>query len=140
MILADVFWDDIGRSARQTGLLAPAFGLMILGLASRPAWIANTLSMSFLVLLGEISYGIYLLHIPVLFWFDRFTLPGYAFSFRTLPPHDGHRIEPYLFYLSLVLALSWACYRWIEMPARIVIRNRWDAWHRARFERSKNQR
>jgi peptidoglycan/LPS O-acetylase OafA/YrhL len=124
--LADICWDGIDKSARQTGLLSPAFCLLVFGLASRPAWIAGSLSIGGLVLLGEVSYGIYLLHIPLLFWFDRLTIPQY--DFRCSPPvYLGHRVDKYSIYLFLVVMVSWACYRWIETPARKLIRNRWAA-------------
>jgi peptidoglycan/LPS O-acetylase OafA/YrhL len=44
-----------------TGLMAPAFAAVICGLALRPRWIA-WLEQPWLVLLGEASYSLYLLH------------------------------------------------------------------------------
>ena len=45
----------------HSGLLAPAFALLIFGFASQPAW-ARLLAAKPLILLGEASYSLYLLH------------------------------------------------------------------------------
>jgi len=49
----------------HTGFFAPAFTAIILGLAFRPAWSAP-FEWRPLVLLGEASYALFLLHLPIL--------------------------------------------------------------------------
>lgn len=62
---------------------------------------------------GDLSYSIYLLHVPVImlatiamiaFGFDRALLSG--------------ALWPMLVYIAVVLALSWVSLRWFERPAR----------------------
>lgn len=55
------FSASIPYAVMTTGLMAPAFAAIICGLALRPRWIA-WLERPWLVLLGEASYGLYLLH------------------------------------------------------------------------------
>lgn len=45
----------------HSGLLAPAFALLIFGFATQPAW-TRLLAAKPLILLGEASYSLYLLH------------------------------------------------------------------------------
>ena len=49
----------------HSGLMAPAFALLIFGFATQPAW-ARPLSARPLVLLGEASYSFYLLHATII--------------------------------------------------------------------------
>ncbi len=84
------------------------FGILIFLLATERGLISLLLSFSPLVVLGEISYSMYLLHQVVLRWY---VLRMQAF---TLVPHV--LILP--FYLALVLALSYVSFAFIETPAR----------------------
>ncbi len=61
----------------SAGFLSPAFAAIIYGLALRPAW-ASFLEARWMVLLGEASYSLYLLHSLVISWsFDALDfLPG----------------------------------------------------------------
>jgi peptidoglycan/LPS O-acetylase OafA/YrhL len=52
---------EMPRPLISAGFLSPAFAAVIYGLALRPAW-ASFLGARFLVLLGDASYSLYLLH------------------------------------------------------------------------------
>ena len=61
MLMAIAFQRYIPFPILHSGLLAPAFALLIFGFASEPAW-TRPLGVKPLVLLGEASYSLYLLH------------------------------------------------------------------------------
>jgi peptidoglycan/LPS O-acetylase OafA/YrhL len=90
----------------HTGLLAPAFAALVLGLALQPRWSA-VLEWRGLVLLGESSYALYLVHSFIVgMWLFAGTPPGTPTPVRAV----GGVLT------SLVVALS--AYRFIEEPAR----------------------
>ncbi|UFH57309.1 acyltransferase [Spirosoma sp. KNUC1025] len=96
------------------GLLAPLFIALILFLATQHGALARWLSHPKFIYLGEISYGIYLLQIPV----------GKALS--VINSHYLH-LKPWQYapvYISALLLISSFCYELIETPARSFIR-RW---------------
>ncbi len=88
----------------QDGLLAPLFAALIWALSYPHTRLSRWLSHPLLVLLGEASYGLYLIHMPVLRYFDRLGRP----------PSGGL----YLVYLGLCLALSVLSFSFFETPAR----------------------
>lgn len=87
----------------QVGLLAPLFAILIMLLAAQdPKWLQNKT----LVILGEASYSIYILHFPFYKWM-------YALN-------NGYLAEEFLFYIyAITLTLvSVLCYFAIERPMR----------------------
>jgi peptidoglycan/LPS O-acetylase OafA/YrhL len=98
----------------HTGLAAPAFALIILGLALRPAWAAFSGS-RFLTLLGESSYSLFLLHCIVAgSVFLAGTRPGQI----PAPPGPGKLVFAML--LSVIIGV--VVFRWVEEPLRKRIR------------------
>jgi len=95
------------------GLLTPIFGALILGL-SGPHWITSCFSWRPLLLVGESSYCLYLLH------FNLYQLIHRNHLFARL-----HLIafDPWLSYAVIILA-SLAIYRFYENPVRKVILDR----------------
>ena len=94
----------------SAGFLSPAFAAIIFGLALQPPW-AAFLELKWLVLLGEASYSLYLLHSTVMSEvYDR------LWSF----PH-GTRAA-----LAFAAAIGAAvlCFIFVERPARDVLRPR----------------
>lgn len=83
--------------------LRPLNALLLLGFALGGGVIARALSSEPIVFLGKSSYAMYILHIPLLWWYLR-----YSRNNAVLP------------YLALVIGLSALVYRFIEEPA-----NRW---------------
>jgi peptidoglycan/LPS O-acetylase OafA/YrhL len=81
-------------------------GLLLLGLGLGGGWLAHFLSMRPIVYLGRASYGMYILHIPILWW--AVTWPGFAVRYL---------------YVVFVVALSCTVYAVLEEPANQFIRS-----------------
>lgn len=90
------------------GLLLPLFALLIFTLAEGQGVLARVLSLPLIVLLGEASYGIYILQIPV------------AYILRIPPPHASLRV--FAMYSATLLVISLLSLRFIELPLRSRIR------------------
>ncbi len=110
---------------RHNGMAAPLFAMLVLWLSCQSNGLSYGLRHSALIYLGDISYGVYLLQVPVS------TLTFYANS-RWLHLPTGLHLLTYLFLLCLVAAAS---YHWIEQPARRFIRQ----WTLPRFSNADEQ-
>jgi peptidoglycan/LPS O-acetylase OafA/YrhL len=95
-----------------------AFPLLIVVMALRRGLVSRLLSVRAMVLLGEISYALYLVHYAVML--------GFVYG-RPYAPRVPDAAAYGLFWLVILLA-SWALWRWVEWPARIHVR----AWWRRR--------
>lgn len=80
-------------------VLAPLFAVLILGATRAEGLLPRLLSSPYMVLLGNASYALYLLHLPLLHWWQLLDLP--------LPPE--------VFCLIAVM-VSVICYRYVETP------------------------
>lgn len=89
---------------RQHVAFVPAFAAVIAGLALGPTWLSAWLERPALVLLGEASFALYLLHFPIL------VLQSIVFK-PTTP-------AGWLTGIACCVVLSLACHLWIERPAR----------------------
>lgn len=69
--------------------------------------LARWLSTVWLVLLGEASYGLYLLHVVVYHWYK--------------PRGEALRLPEFGLYLLCCIGLSLLSFRWLETPARLWI-------------------
>ena len=92
------------------GLLAPLFVLLIAGLAQGRGALARFLSLPFMVMLGEASYGIYILQVPV------------ALILRRPPPYSSPQLL--CFYCALLVVCSVLSWHFVETPLRKLIRRR----------------
>ncbi len=92
-----------------------AFPVLIVVMALRRGLVSRFLSTRAMVLLGEISYAVYLVHYGIMLGF-AYVRPDVAW----VPDPAAYG----LFWL-VVLAAAWVLWRWVECPARIAIRARW---------------
>lgn len=97
----------------HNGLLDPFFALAIYGLAFGRGPLARALSTRPTVVLGEISYAAYLLHVPIM-QISAHLWPG------ALAGAGGA-----VACLGTILVASLVCYRVVERPGRRAIRARW---------------
>ncbi len=89
------------------GLLVPAFGLVIVALASGNDSVTSIFSARWLVVLGEASYGLYLIHVPFWHYFEKLGLSQNGFA--------------YAGYLVTTIGVSVLSYYYLETPARAAI-------------------
>ena len=87
------------------GMLAPVFACLIWAFSSSESVLARWFSVRWLVVLGEASYGLYLIHGPVWGYFEWF-----------LPLRWIHEWFP--FYLATAIGLSVLSFYFYETPAR----------------------
>lgn len=80
--------------------LRPLNALLIVGLSLGHGWIARLFSTRVAVYLGKLSYAMYILHVPLLWWYCRWT-----------------RQFSGLVYISAVIAVSALVYHLVEEPA-----------------------
>jgi peptidoglycan/LPS O-acetylase OafA/YrhL len=91
----------------SNGLLIPSYGMVILALVHARGWISHLLSMRPLVVLGESSYAIYLLHLPLWGYMTR------VHAIDTLPR--------WLLFIAILIPMSIASFFFIERPSRKAI-------------------
>lgn len=111
VVLAVLWWGLDGASSLPYRGLLPVAGLaaacVVAGLADHrhPGPLGRLLALPPLVVLGQISYGLYLYHWPIYLWLTpaRVGLDGWAL--------DGLR-------MGLSVALAWVSYVLIEQPVR----------------------
>jgi len=96
------------RPLLANGLLAPAFAVLIYSLAQGQGLLARLLALPILVLLGEASYGIYILQIPI------------AYLMRISPPLNSSRVLGA--YLAALIGAALLSRRFVETPLRHRIR------------------
>ncbi|HCB01016.1 MAG TPA: hypothetical protein DEP19_01420, partial [Anaerolineae bacterium] len=118
-VLSALYFRDVqhifGRTfSLDVGLLAPLFLITILALASDSTGLSKLLSHRWLVLLGDSSYALYILHVPFRWWFERIL----SYFSITLSPHAFLVI-----YIPVTIILCVLIYKCLEVPARDWVRN-----------------
>ncbi len=93
------------QSVSVTTFLRPMNALLLLGFAIGGGWLARLLSTRPLVYLGQASYGMYILHIPILWW--AVSWPGNLVKF---------------YYVAFVIAVSSLSYTAFEEPMNRYLR------------------
>lgn len=93
----------------HNGLIAPVIGFFVLSLSYVRGTLLNILSNKRLILLGEISYGLYILQIPVRNnWHTTFKKnPGILNDFWN-----------FYGYFIVLIGFSYLMYKYVEQPAR----------------------
>ena len=104
------------------GLLAPLWAAAIVWLAPGRGITARVLASRPLVRLGESSYALYLVHVPVL----GFVVLARGFLRIRHPEWVVPSWVPLIVYLSVAIGLSLSLFTRFEQPARIALR-RWRA-------------
>ncbi len=107
--LMDGTYGDLNTGLRPLNVLALA------GLALGGGFGARLLSSRIADYLGKVSYSMYILHVPVLWWYARWSLTGSLFGLFYLP-----RPAAAVVYLLIVTAAGALSFAYVETPA-----NRW---------------
>jgi peptidoglycan/LPS O-acetylase OafA/YrhL len=114
-----------GTMINLNTVLRPLNVLLLIGLAAGGGFVVRLLSSDLAGYLGKASYSMYILHIPLLWWYTRFTL----FRFGARPP----AWTGFLF-LSAVVAISIVAFEFVEAPA-----NRWIRdWMASRLQAARS--
>jgi peptidoglycan/LPS O-acetylase OafA/YrhL len=92
----------------NNGLLAPLFAIFLFGLASDQSYLSKFLSFRPFIILGEISYAIYILQVPLYAWWD-------AVSNRYLNNYQNLQLSGFII---LLIVVSWISFKLIEEPIR----------------------
>ena len=92
-------------------VLRPLNVALLIGLALGGGYLGRALSTDTAGYLGKASYSMYILHIPLLWWFSRYT----SYRFGAAPP-----VWAGLLYIALVIAASIAAFEFVETRS-----NRW---------------
>jgi peptidoglycan/LPS O-acetylase OafA/YrhL len=91
------------------GLLAPFFLIIILALAADTTRLSQGLSHPWLILLGDASYALYILHVPFRWILERFLADmGSTIDYDVM----------FLAYVPATIILCVLVYKYIERPAR----------------------
>lgn len=98
----------------QNGLLLPLHSLVILGFALGGGIVSRLLSTAPLVFLGNASYAMYIMHVPIFFWMNKIakrlfglTLSGLAWM---------------VCYLAIVVCVSSVLFKVLEQPANRILK------------------
>ena len=98
-------------------LLDPLYAVLIYGLAFGEGPLAALFASSAIVLLGEASYAMYILHWPIRYWLGHY-VPRLPLG---TPPFLAASTVYFFVYLCVVIGLSVLSFRFVEQPARRVI-------------------
>jgi peptidoglycan/LPS O-acetylase OafA/YrhL len=102
----------------HNGLLAPLFAVLIIALAGGRGPLAALLSTRPLVALGEASYSLYVIHVPLLVFWVKAT----RFAFGTGPLDPALALGLDCGCLATVVAASLVCHKYAELPLRDRVR------------------
>ena len=113
------------RDLLSTGFLAPVFAVALYDLAHKGK-LARRLSGRVIVLLGESSYSMYILHVPVLILLNHAAAKLWPKIFQGVSPKGLGVVAPSLLYfvgqLTIVVIIAVASFRYIETPARYLLK------------------
>lgn len=110
----------------HNGLLAPAYAMIIFGLALEGGILVRFLSMPLFVFLGNASYSMYILHAPIGAWMN--------IGFRRALHLNPHGIFWLVCYVAVVIGLASVFFWKVEEPSHRWLRKRLTAWVAGRKE------
>jgi peptidoglycan/LPS O-acetylase OafA/YrhL len=108
----------------HNGLLAPLFALLVLSLAVGRGPLAAVLSTRPIVALGDASYALYILHVPLIVYWAKVT--RFAFAGRPLRPATSVFLD--CAFVVVAVAASLICHRYAELPLRDRVRATWSGY------------
>lgn len=98
------------------GLLVPCWAFLILAATTESDETTGWLASAPLVLLGQASYALYLVHWPLWQWYV--VLTGQPFTSN----HAGVQWVVVAVYVALTIGVSVLLYRWVEVPCQRLLR------------------
>jgi len=122
-LLVTAFSDHIAYPILHTGLFAPAFAAIICGLALRPSW-TSFLESKLLVLLGESSYCLYLLHAMIVGMVLYADAPAPSTPEKLAPPPVVPTLGRAVGAAVVATVLAVLVFRFVEEPARKWLRSK----------------
>jgi peptidoglycan/LPS O-acetylase OafA/YrhL len=99
-----LFAIDIPETVLQHGLLLPLYAVVLLSFSAGRTRLTHLLSAKWLVILGESSFALYLIHFPLIAIFRKLFL--------------RNEIVGTLIYTVVAIGLSIASFYWLETPSR----------------------
>lgn len=112
IVLAAYLANDQWNYSIHVGLLAPVYAVLLYSLREPNSWVSRILSVRWLQFLGEASYGVYILQLPV---YGAWRLAGV-----TPTEFPGG----FYLYLASLLGVSAVLYQWFELPMRRWLRTK----------------
>lgn len=104
----------------HNGILLPLYGCIIFGLALEGGALSRVLSSDILVLLGNASYSMYILHVPVRTWI--------TVVLRRVFSYDPSGPAWVVGYTTAVIVLSCLCFKVIEEPLHRALKRKLGGW------------
>ena len=112
LVLSLAFRQLIPAVCASEVFLIPLFTWLIVAVASCAGYL-QTIEVSLFVLLGEASYSVYILHLPIYYLFQS--------AARTIGLTADGNFAVLLVFLTLLVFLSILSFRFIEVPAKQLI-------------------
>ena len=106
-------------------VIIPPFLALVMLTWTDTGWLARFLARSPFQFLGEISYSVYLTHVPLLLLLYPLTL---AVGNKLGVDPMALRAFWILFATTAVIVFSFGTYRWVEKPARKWLTRKWETW------------
>jgi hypothetical protein len=113
IIAGDVFPRVPHNLQPMAGMLSPVFVVFILALALDKSRLSSVLNHPWLVTLGEISYALYILHVPVIWFYERWLASSSANPQAVMDAT----------YYPLMLLVGLAAHYFVDQPIRRWLRN-----------------
>lgn len=108
--LVVIAFSGIPHALLRTGIASPFFAAIIYALALDKGAIARLLAHPLLLILGEASYAIYILQVPISYWTRQLiaATPLQAFGSIAYP----------VLYVPIIIGFSLLSFYWLEKPIR----------------------